>query len=93
METIVKKLSAALFLLGCTIPAYCQTAPSTDKVALSVTRDELQIIGQGLMELPYKTAAGVMNDLQIQLRASDDAAAKAAADAKAADKPADAPAK
>ncbi|HEY8836215.1 MAG TPA: hypothetical protein VIO16_00755, partial [Dehalococcoidia bacterium] len=48
-----------------TSPAFAQ-AP-TDKVALSVTRAEMQIIGQGLMELPYKTVAPVLNDLQAQL--------------------------
>jgi len=77
--------------LACLIasPAFAQ-AP-TDKVPLSVTRAELQVIGQGLMELPYKTSAPIMNDLQAQLNAADQAAAKAAADAKvkAEEKPAD----
>jgi hypothetical protein len=59
--------------------AFAQTP--TDKVAISVTRAELQIIGQGLMELPYKTVAPVLNDLQAQLNAADQVAAKAAADA------------
>lgn len=76
-------------LLGSAMPAYCQTPAATDKVALSVTRAELQIIGQGLMELPYKSVAPVLNDLQAQLNAADAAAAKAAEDAKAkAEKPA-----
>lgn len=62
----------------------------TDKVAITVTRAELQVIGQGLMELPYKTVAPVMNNLQAQLNAADQVAAKAAADvAKPADKPAE----
>lgn len=73
---------ASLALLGAAMPAFCQSAP-TDKVSLTVTRAELQIIGQGLMELPYKTSAPVMNDLQAQLNAADQAAAKAAAEAKA----------
>ncbi len=60
-----------------TIPAFAQSA--TDKVQLTVTRAELQIIGQGLMELPYKTSAAVMVTLQTQLNAADQAA-KAAAD-------------
>lgn len=63
-------------------PAFAQTA--TDRVKLDVSRAELQTIGQALMEMPYKTAAPVMNTLQQQLGASDQAAAKAAADAKAA---------
>jgi hypothetical protein len=73
------------------MPAYCQTAPASDKIKLEVTRAELQMIGQGLMELPYKTVAPVLNDLQAQLNAAD-AAVKAAAEAKPESKPADAPA-
>lgn len=78
-------------LIGSAMPAYCQTAPASDKIKLEVTRAELQMIGQGLMELPYKTVAPVLNDLQAQLNAAD-AAVKAAADAKPEAKPADAPA-
>jgi hypothetical protein len=65
---------------GC--PAFAQSAPS-DKIKLEVTRAELQAIGQGLMELPYKTSAPIMGDLQAQMSAAEQAAAKAAADAKA----------
>lgn len=68
-------------LIGAAMPAYCQTLP-TDKVKIEITRAELQLIGQGLMELPYKTVAPVLNDLQAQLNAADQSAAKAAADAK-----------
>lgn len=84
---------ASLALIGAALPAFCQSAP-TDKVALTVTRAELQLIGQGLMELPYKTSAPIMGDLQAQLNAADQAAAKAAADAKAKveEKPAETPA-
>lgn len=71
---------SAILLLGAAMPAYCQSAP-TDKVTIVVTRAELQVIGNGLAELPYKTAAVVMNDLQLQLNAADQAIAKAAADA------------
>jgi hypothetical protein len=78
-------------LIGSTMPAYCQTAPANDKIKIDVTRAELQIIGQGLMELPYKTVAPVLNDLQAQLNAAD-AAVKAAAEPKPEAKPADAPA-
>lgn len=76
-------------LIGSAMPAFCQTA-STDKIKIEITRAELQVIGQALMELPYKTSAPVMVDLQAQLNAAD-AAAKAAADANAAaaDKPKD----
>jgi hypothetical protein len=63
-----------------TIAAAVAQTP-TDHVKLSVTRAELQVIGQGLMELPYKTSAPIMNDLQAQLNAADQAAAKAAVDA------------
>lgn len=78
-------------LIGAAMPAYCQTAPSPEKIHIDVTRAELQLIGQGLMELPYKSSAPVMSNLQAQINAID---AKAAADtkAKAEEKPADAPA-
>ncbi len=77
-------------LIGLTMPAYCQSAPN-DRISLSVTRAELQIIGQGLMELPYKTSSQVLADLQSQINAADQAVAKTAADAKAKaeEKPAD----
>lgn len=57
-------------------PAGAQDAQ--DKVPLTVTRAELQIIGQGLMELPYKTAAGPLATLQQQLNAHDTAVVEAA---------------
>lgn len=84
-------LALASLALLATAPAFSQSAPN-DKVTLVVTRAELQIIGNGLMELPYKTSAAVMGDLQAQLNAADQAAAKAAADAakpKTEDKPAE----
>jgi hypothetical protein len=84
----MRTLSVALAcLLGSAMPAFCQSPAPTDKVKIEVTRAELQVIGQGLMELPYKTAAGVMNDLQAQLNAVDQATTKGAADAKAAPEP------
>jgi hypothetical protein len=77
-------------LVALAVPASAQTP--TDKVKFEVSRAELQMIGQGLMELPYKTAAPVLNGLQAQLNAADAAAAKVAADAKAAEaKPAEKP--
>jgi hypothetical protein len=78
-------------LIGSAMPAYCQAPQPTDKVKIEVTRANLQLIGQGLMELPFKTVAPVLNDLQAQLNAQDEAAAKAAK-AKADEKPADKPA-
>lgn len=63
-------------------PAFAQSAPS-DHIKIDITRAELQLIGQGLMELPYKAAAPVLNSLQAQLNAADQAVAKSAADAKA----------
>lgn len=90
----MKKLLLVTALLSSTSFAFAQAAP-TDKIAVTVTRAELQLIGQGLMELQYKNAAPVMNDLQAQVDANDKAVAKAAADAKAKaeEKPADATAK
>lgn len=86
--------SVSCLALACLIvtPAFAQTP--TDRVNLTVTRAELQVIGQGLMELPYKSVAPVLNNLQAQLNAADAAIAKAAADAKAKadEKPADVPA-
>lgn len=82
-------------LVAAASPAFAQSAP-TDHVKIDVTRAELQLIGQGLMELPYKAAAPVLNSLQAQLNAADQAAAKAAAapaTPKPADKPEDAAAK
>lgn len=78
----MKRLLLSTALLSLAMPAIAQDA--TDKVPLTVTRQSLQIIGKGLMELPYKEAAGVMNDLQLQLNAHD-AAAVEAAKAKAAE--------
>lgn len=72
----MKRLLFATAILLTTLPAIAQDAQ--DKVPLTVTRAELQIIGQGLLELPYKTSAGVLQTLQLQLKANDDALAEAA---------------
>lgn len=63
--------------LACLIasPASAQTA---DRLMLNVSRPELHVIGQGLMELPYKVAAPILNDLQAQLAKADKAVADAA---------------
>ncbi len=84
--------SVSYLALACLLasPAFAQQP--TDHVKIDVTRAELQLIGQGLMELPYKTSAPVLNDLQAQLNAADQVA-KAAADAKKTEeKPAEKPA-
>ena len=75
---IMLKLSLAASITHAFMPTVFVQAP-TDHVKIDVTRAELQIIGQGLMELPYKTAVPLLNTLQSQLLAAD----KAAADAKA----------
>lgn len=84
----MRSVSIAALTLILASPALAQSP--TDRVPLSITRAELQIIGQGLMELPYKTSAQVISDLQAQLNAVDQAAAKAVADAKKDEKPAEA---
>jgi hypothetical protein len=84
-------IAAAALLTISAMPAFAQSPDA--KIKLEITRAELGVIGQCLMELPYKTAAQIMADLQAQLIAADQAAAKAAEDAKAkanADKPKDA---
>ena len=41
----------------------------TDHVKIDVTRADLQAIGQGIMKLPYETAAPLLIELQSQLQA------------------------
>jgi len=41
----------------------------TDHVQIDVTRAELQAIGQGIMKLPYETAAPLLIELQKQIEA------------------------
>lgn len=72
----MRRLLLTTILMLIAVPAIAQDAQ--DKVPLTVTRAELQIIGQGLMELPYKTAVGAMNTLSQQLGAHDAATAEAA---------------
>jgi hypothetical protein len=48
-------------------PVFAQ-APA-DHVKIDVTRAELQTIGQGIMKLPYETAAPLLIELQKQLEA------------------------
>jgi hypothetical protein len=61
-----------------------------DPVTLKVTRQQLNVIGQGLQELPAKLANPVLNDLQAQLEAADKAA-REAAEPKPTEKPAEKP--
>jgi hypothetical protein len=58
---------SALLALGLAAAAFAQ-AP-TDHVKIDVTRAELQAIGQGIMKLPYETAAPLLIELQNQLQA------------------------
>lgn len=65
-----------------------------DPVTVVVPRAALQAIGQGLMKLPYETAAPILNDLQAQLTKADEAAteeAKKIDEEKAKAKPAEKP--
>jgi hypothetical protein len=57
---------SALLALGFARAA-CAQAP-TDHVKIDVTRAELQAIGQGIMKLPYETAAPLLVELQNQLQ-------------------------
>jgi hypothetical protein len=79
---------ASLAAIGFAMPAYCQTPVAVEKLKIEVTRAELQIIGQGVMKLPYETAAPVLNSLQAQLNAIDAKAAEGAKP-KADEKPSD----
>ena len=65
-------LVGALVAVVLLAPAFGQ---EPEKIVLTVTRQQLSLIGRGVMELPYKDAVGVMNDLQQQLTAHDAAVA------------------
>lgn len=45
-----------------------------DPLTLVLPRQVVGTIGQGLMKLPYETAAPILNDLQTQLNKADQAA-------------------
>ena len=62
------KLALGASLLLALIPPVFAQAP-TDHVQIDVTRAELQAIGQGIMKLPYETAAPLLVELQNQLAA------------------------
>jgi hypothetical protein len=62
------KLALGASLLLALVPAAFAQAP-TAHVKIDVTRAELQAIGQGVMKLPYETAAPLLIELQKQLEA------------------------
>ena len=62
------KLALAASLTLALVPvAFAQAA--SDHVKIDVTRADLQTIGQGIMKLPYETAAPLLIELQSQLQA------------------------
>ena len=68
-----------LFTAAATAAMAQPIAPGqADPVPLLVSRTHLQLIGNALMELPYKTASPVLVDLQRQLDTADKAAAEKA---------------
>jgi hypothetical protein len=64
----VLKLAIATSLALTLASAALAQAP-TDHVKIDVTRADLQVIGQGIMKLPYETAAPLLIELQKQLEA------------------------
>jgi hypothetical protein len=80
----MKSITSAVFLLISSSAAFAQQPVLTagpaapDPLTIKVTRERLQQIGQGVMKLPYETAAPILLDLQAQLNALDEAARKAA---------------
>jgi hypothetical protein len=62
------KLALGPSLLLAFVPAIFAQVP-TDHVKIDVTRADLQLIGQGIMKLPYETAAPLLIELQSQLQA------------------------
>jgi hypothetical protein len=61
-----------LGLAGCLSLALAGAASAqspTDRVKIDVSRADLQAIGQGIMKLPYETAAPLLIELQKQLEA------------------------
>jgi hypothetical protein len=79
-------LGAAVFAIGLAGAVFAQ-AP-TDHVKIDVTRADLQAIGQGIMKLPYETAAPLLIELQEQLEAQTPKAEAPAAVITPAAKPA-----
>lgn len=92
----ITTLSAAVVVAASALPqlrAQSATPPGlADPVTIKISRADLMIIGQGLQELPAKTANPVLNALQVQLAEADRQAAEAAKKA-AEPKPEEKPAK
>lgn len=78
-------LGAAVFSIVWSSGALSQSAPPLDPVPLKLSRQHLQIIGNGLQELPAKLANPVLNDLQQQLNDAEKAHQSAEAAKKAPD--------
>jgi len=70
------KLALGPSLLLAFVPAIFAQVP-TDHVKIDVTRADLQLIGQGIMKLPYETAAPLLIELQKQIEAQTSKAAAA----------------
>ena len=76
--------------------AYAQDKPAAapppvafqDPLQITISRAALQAVGQGLMKLPYETAAPILADLQAQLNKADQAATEDAKKLEAAKEPA-----
>jgi hypothetical protein len=86
-RVIMLKLALAASLTLALVPRVSAQAP-TDHVKIDVTRADLQTIGQGIMKLPYETAAPLLIELQKQLEAQTPKAEAPAPAAKPEDKPA-----
>lgn len=82
----MKRITLAVFLLISSSAAFAEPpAPALpgisvvrapDPLTIKITRSNLQLIGQGVMKLPYEIAAPILVDLQAQLNALDEEAAK-----------------
>lgn len=73
-----RTLLAIAFAFATTFAFAAEAVKLPDPVTITLSRQALQIVGQGLGELPLKTAAPILNDLQNQLNAADKAAQDAA---------------
>lgn len=65
---MIRTLSASALLLALATAAHAQ---SSDRIKLDLSRAELQSIVRGVMELPYKDAAPILNEFQRQLAAQN----------------------
>jgi hypothetical protein len=68
----MKKLVLSFLLISS--PIHAETA--SDRVKLDISRAELQVLINGLFELPYKTAAPLLIELKKQLDNQNTAPAK-----------------